>query len=45
MRKTIQNGFDSIGLPEPDWDDLWIREAKLKKKLKLDQIEKELREL
>lgn len=46
MRKTMQRGFDSIlGIAEPNWDDLWAREAKLKKQMKLEQINKELREL
>jgi hypothetical protein len=46
MRRTIQRGFDSeyMGV-EPDWDSLWSREAKLKKNLKLDAIDKELREI
>jgi hypothetical protein len=47
MRKSMQTGFDSafLGIAEPNWDDLWSREAKLKKQMKLDQINKELREL
>lgn len=47
MRKSMQTGFDSalLGIAEPDWNDLWAREAKLKKQMKLEQINKELREL
>jgi|JI10StandDraft_1071094.scaffolds.fasta_scaffold33377_14 hypothetical protein len=46
MRQTMQRGFDSIlGIAEPNWNGLWAREAKLKKQMKLEQINKELREL
>lgn len=46
MRRTMQKGFDPefMGV-EPDWDSLWSRESKIKKRLKLEAIDKELREI
>jgi hypothetical protein len=46
MRSTIQNGWDTDFMgKEPDWNEFWQKESNLKKQLKLEQINKELREL
>ena len=46
MIRTIQNSWDtSIMGNEPDWNEFWKKESDIKKQLKLEQINKELRQL
>lgn len=46
MISTIQNSWDiSFMGSEPDWNVFWKKESDIKKQLKLEQINKELKGL
>lgn len=46
MISSIQGNWDTSFMgSEPDWNVFWKKESEMKKQLKLDQINRELREL